>query len=100
MLYNTDFGKGRDWNIQVPVQTNGTRITSGSNGEAYTTSHSSTRSNSRKKSYVSPSEVNARINADREWRMEQARAKQEAERIKKKEWKLTREKRGQGCIMQ
>lgn len=84
MLYNTDYGSGRNWNIKVPVQTNRIRVISGSNGEAYTTSHSSTRSNSRKKKYVSPSEVNARINADREWRMEQARARREAERQRKR----------------
>ena len=49
MLYNTDFGKGRDWNIQVPVQTGGIGIISGSNGEAYTTSHNSSKSYGRKK---------------------------------------------------
>lgn len=84
MLYNTDFGKGRDWNIQIPVQTNGIIVSSGSNGEAYTTRHSVTKSYGRKKNHVSPSEVNARINADREWRMEQARANREAERQRKR----------------
>lgn len=86
ILYNTDFGRGRDWNIQVPVQTNGIRMISGSNGEAYTTSHrSSGRSGSMSRTrHVSPSAVNARINADREWRMEQARIKRDKERLRKR----------------
>lgn len=86
MLYNTDFSRGHDWNIQVPVQTNGVRVISGSNGEAYTTKNRSSKNSSKlsRTRHVSPSEVNAKINAAHEWKMEQARIKQEQERLRKR----------------
>lgn len=85
-LYDNITRYKRDWDIQVPVQTNGIRVISGSNGEAYTTSHrpSGKSGNMSRTHHVSPSEVNARIKADREWRMEQARIKREQERLRKR----------------
>lgn len=79
MLYNTDWGKGRNWDIKVPVQTGGLIIESGSNGEAYTTTHSPVRRSGKKKG-IMPSEVNARLNEN--W--EKTRAAQEAARIQKR----------------
>lgn len=81
-LYDMITRNKRNWDIQVPVQQGGIQIEYGSPSK----NHSSSNSHwiKGKTKHVSPSEVNARINADREWHMEQARAKQEAERIKRR----------------
>lgn len=71
-----------NWDINVPVKPIEGGITV--ELEAPRTSSGSERNFGKKKYTISPSEVNARINADREWRMEQARRKQEAERLRKK----------------
>lgn len=73
----------RNWDIKIPVS-GGVQVQSGSNGEAYTVSHSKNLNNMSRTKHISPSEVNARLNADREWRMEQAHRKQEAERQRKR----------------
>ncbi|MDO4993883.1 MAG: hypothetical protein Q4E32_02635 [Bacteroidales bacterium] len=72
-----------NYNISVPVS--GVRVSSGSNGEAYTTRHRSSSNSSRSRTTrVSPSAVNARLQADREYRQAQARARAEEERRRKK----------------
>ena len=82
-LYDMIVKNKRNWDIQVPVS-GGVQIISGSNGEAYTTNYKKGSNQPSRTKHVSPREVDARINADREWRMEQARRKQEAERQRKK----------------
>lgn len=72
--------------VQIDVPVGGLQVNIGSNGEAYTTSHSPSRrsGNMSRTRHVSPSAVNARINADRECRMEHARIKREQERLSKR----------------
>lgn len=82
-LYDMIAKNKRNWNIQVPVS-GGVQNISGSNGEAYTVSHSKGSNQLSRTKHVSPREVNARFNADREWRMEEARRKQEADRQRKR----------------
>lgn len=71
-----------NWDINVPVKPIEGGITV--ELEAPRTSSGSERNYGRKKYTISPSDVNARINADREWRMEQAWRKREADRLRKK----------------
>lgn len=66
----------------VPVRQGGMQIEYGSPSKNRSSSNSDWIKGKTK--HVSPSAVNARIAADREWRMEQARIKREEERRRKK----------------